>query len=168
MEVSTTVRKTTMKIDHVHYRLSPRDSVRLQPRSAAALIRSRLLPHASLLKLVRGWPAFWSRLIQAASRSRARHCGPQSRSTSEFGSTPRASATFRTVERRGSTLSPVSRCMMVVGLTPAFRARSRCERNRSFRSRFISSPRNLIRRGIVANLVRVVVMTLILLRRGPY
>jgi hypothetical protein len=81
----------------------------------------------------------------------ARHVQP--RSTSELGSTPKASATLRTVDRRGSVLSPLSRCMMVVGLTPAFWARSRCERNRSFRSRFSSSPRNIIRKGIVPNLV---------------
>jgi hypothetical protein len=47
---------------------------------------------------------------------------------------------------------------MVVGLTPAFWARSRCDRNDSFRNRNSSSLRNLIRRGIVSNLVSVVLL----------
>src|SRR5215210_1194877 len=69
---------------------------------------------------------------------------PQSRSTSSLGSTPRASAILRTVLSRGFGLSPVSKCKIVVGLTSARLARSRCETKRSSRSRLSFAPTNFI------------------------
>lgn len=76
----------------------------------------------------------------------------QPRSTNSFGSTPSASAIFRTVMSLGLTFWAVSSCIIVVGLTLACAPRVRCDQNFSSRNSFSFPPLNIyLMSGIVSN-----------------